>query len=359
MSQDKFNTARNNENNLNTRGGVSYATDVHLSQDICTKLKPWGVLLDPSISLSGDLLYRAPANIIGGCQLYFAQIDAYTAIGHDSAIRSSSIGRYCSIAHKVEIGLAPADTACLSTSVALVSNSPFASLLNGDDEVAGAASGSREADGADGDAVDAAKANATTANNTANADSALLAALGRGESPTGFKRLSHAVRKQGDFYSRATIGHDVWIGTFVRIPKNVTIGTGAVIGAGSVITHDVPPYAVVAGSGGGTDSHGIIRRYRFSDEVIADLLASKWWEYDLPKVMQQWQQEGRKLPLNNVQDFLALLRNEDVSSWPRIASSWVHLHPISSAQVQLRQEAPDYKLEGPIPQKILRDPAWI
>ena len=51
-----------------------------------------------------------------------------------------------------------------------------------------------------------------------------------------------------------TLGHDVWVGGHCLFPKDVTIGHGAVIGAGSIITHDVPPYAIVAGAGGGTNS---------------------------------------------------------------------------------------------------------
>lgn len=48
---------------------------------------------------------------------------------------------------------------------------------------------------------------------------------------------------------RLTVGHDVWIGADVTITRGCTrIGNGAVIGAGSVVTHDVPPYAVVAGN---------------------------------------------------------------------------------------------------------------
>lgn len=46
-----------------------------------------------------------------------------------------------------------------------------------------------------------------------------------------------------------TIGHDVWIGADVTITCGCTcIGNGAVIGAGSIVTHDVPPYTVVAGN---------------------------------------------------------------------------------------------------------------
>lgn len=48
-------------------------------------------------------------------------------------------------------------------------------------------------------------------------------------------------------YEKVTVGNDVWIGTRAMIMGGVTIGDGAVIGAGAVVTKDVPPYAVVGG----------------------------------------------------------------------------------------------------------------
>lgn len=70
-----------------------------------------------------------------------------------------------------------------------------------------------------------------------------------------------------------TIGHGVWIGhnAIILLPAE-TIGHGAVIAAGSVVCANVPPYAIVSGF------PARVTGYRFSKEVIAQLLTSKWWE---------------------------------------------------------------------------------
>ena len=69
------------------------------------------------------------------------------------------------------------------------------------------------------------------------------------------------------------IGNDVWIGYEAVIMQGVTIGDGAIIGTRAVVTKDVPPYSIV----GGVPAKPI--RKRFSDEVIAQLLEIKWWEW--------------------------------------------------------------------------------
>jgi len=57
------------------------------------------------------------------------------------------------------------------------------------------------------------------------------------------------IRLQGHLPVRAvTIGNDVWIGTRVVILPGITIGDGAVVGAGSIVTRDVPPLTIVAGN---------------------------------------------------------------------------------------------------------------
>ena len=78
-----------------------------------------------------------------------------------------------------------------------------------------------------------------------------------------------------EHYQRTTvhIGHDVWIGQYARLRPGISIGTGAVVAAGAVVTRDVAPYAIV----GGVPARLI--RQRFSDELCADLLASRWWQH--------------------------------------------------------------------------------
>lgn len=61
------------------------------------------------------------------------------------------------------------------------------------------------------------------------------------------------------------IGSDVWIGAYSIIRSNLTIGDGAVIGAGSIITKDVEPYTVVVGN-------NRVLRQRFSDNIVESLL---------------------------------------------------------------------------------------
>lgn len=69
------------------------------------------------------------------------------------------------------------------------------------------------------------------------------------------------------------IGNDVWIGSNTVLFSDITIGDGAVIGAYSIITKDIPPYSVAVGQS------RIIRK-RFSDEDIEFLLKLKWWDFE-------------------------------------------------------------------------------
>lgn len=76
------------------------------------------------------------------------------------------------------------------------------------------------------------------------------------------------------------IGNDVWIGFGSTILSGVTIGDGAAVGACSVVTRDVPPYAIAAGN------PARVFRYRFDEETIRKLLQIKWWDWPDEKVKE-------------------------------------------------------------------------
>ncbi|PMO38807.1 hexapeptide transferase [Vibrio sp. 10N.222.52.B12] len=75
------------------------------------------------------------------------------------------------------------------------------------------------------------------------------------------------------------VGNDVWIGSEAMIMPGVKIGDGAVIGARSVVTKDVPPYSIVVG-------HNHIVRQRFDDECVAMLSEIKWWDWPINHIKQ-------------------------------------------------------------------------
>lgn len=81
-------------------------------------------------------------------------------------------------------------------------------------------------------------------------------------------------------HNQIIIGNDVWIGADVIITGGVYIGNGAIIEPGTVVTENVPPYAVVAGS------PMCISRYRFNGEVIATLQRIKWWNWNEAKIRE-------------------------------------------------------------------------
>ena len=73
--------------------------------------------------------------------------------------------------------------------------------------------------------------------------------------------------------AKVSIGNDVWIGHGAILMPGIAIGHGAVIGAGAVVTRDVAPYAVVAGSPARK------LRDRFSREIAERLIALAWWDW--------------------------------------------------------------------------------
>lgn len=87
------------------------------------------------------------------------------------------------------------------------------------------------------------------------------------------KSISHIANVR-----KINIGHDVWIGANVILLPGVTIGHGAIIAAGAVVSKDVAPYAIV----GGIPAKLI--KYRFKDPIIDGLIKSEWWHWNDEKI---------------------------------------------------------------------------
>lgn len=83
------------------------------------------------------------------------------------------------------------------------------------------------------------------------------------------------VKKETISRTVCVIEDDVWLGhNSIVLPSVKRIGRGAVVGAGAVVTKDVPKYAVVVGN------PAAVIKYRFSPEIIEAIERSKWWEID-------------------------------------------------------------------------------
>lgn len=95
-----------------------------------------------------------------------------------------------------------------------------------------------------------------------------------------------------DGFKKTVIENDVWIGANTLIKSGVKIGNGAIVGMGSVVTKDIPPYEIWAGN-----PAKYIRR-RFSNEISEKLLEIKWWEYSEEKLSE----ESNKF--NNIELFI-------------------------------------------------------
>ncbi len=80
-------------------------------------------------------------------------------------------------------------------------------------------------------------------------------------------------------FTKLQIGDDVWIGQNALIlPGCSFIGTGSIIGAGSVVNKDIPPYSIVTGN----PARVVMKK--FSDAKTEELLASKWWEKSIEEL---------------------------------------------------------------------------
>ncbi len=113
--------------------------------------------------------------------------------------------------------------------------------------------------------------------------------IGATDHPLDTASLHHFLYRSSDYWDdidhdaawfekrrarRASVGHDTWLGHAAMIKPEVNIGTGAVVGAGAVVTKDVAPYTIVVGN-----PARVIRR-RHPVEIAERLMALAWWDWD-------------------------------------------------------------------------------
>jgi acetyltransferase-like isoleucine patch superfamily enzyme len=185
------------------------------------EIKSLGLNLD-LLNVQRELMVSSPVSLQNCVVKGKCKVGAFTYFGKSCEIRDSDIGNYCSISAEVIINPMQHPLNYLSTH----------SFVFGD-----------------------------------NGGFRNVESFGRVKTQPVYK----VARK------RVEIGHDVWIGRRVIIMGGVNIGNGAVIAANSVVTKDVPPYAVV----GGVPSRVI--KYRFEEDMIDVVVRSNWFNYVMDK----------------------------------------------------------------------------
>lgn len=85
-------------------------------------------------------------------------------------------------------------------------------------------------------------------------------------------------------YLSTKIGSDVWIGVNVIVKAGVTIGDGCFIGAGSIVTKDIPPYSVAAGN------PCRVLRHRFPPDVVERIQRLRWFDFDWRDQQIDWRE---------------------------------------------------------------------
>jgi len=88
-----------------------------------------------------------------------------------------------------------------------------------------------------------------------------------------------------------SIGHDVWIASRATIMAGVRVGTGAVIGAGAVVTKDIPAFGIAVGV------PAEVKKYRHPESTRQRILASRWWELEPDEL---WEACSGGAPSNDV-----------------------------------------------------------
>lgn len=171
-----------------------------------------GVQFEPLAYAMSNCEFEAPCRINGRSKLVNVKMGRHSYCGEGCFFAYSEIGRFCSIGNEVIIGTWLHPTQLVSTFPGFYHSSKYTINLHRNDEI--------------------------------------------------------------KTFAETTIGNDVWIGHRAIVLGGITIGDGAIIGAGAVVTKDVEAYAIVAGV-----PARMIRK-RFQKHIVDRLLELRWWNYD-------------------------------------------------------------------------------
>jgi acetyltransferase-like isoleucine patch superfamily enzyme len=137
-------------------------------------------------------------------------------------------------------------------------------------------------------------------------------------------RRAHRVLMQGRhkpeppanaFRPVPVIQHDVWIGQHVQLARDITLGTGSVIAAGSIVTKNVAPYMIIGGN------PARVIRPRFDSDVARQLLETRWWDYH-PDIVWRF---GYNNPVSFCDQFRRARDTGEIQPYPFRRYNWKDL----------------------------------
>jgi len=200
-----------------------------------------GIALGKNVVMTFKTEFEGRNKIYSQTNISNSYIGYGTYINSDSSLTKTSIGKFCSIASNVKVGLGR------HPSKKFVSTHPAFFSIQGQ---------------------------------------------------AGFQFTNKQLFKEFEYISQekkyvVKIGNDVWIGYGVTIIDGVSIGNGAIIGAGSVVTKDVEPYSINVG----VPSKKI--GYRFDEQDIELLEDFQWWDKKLEWIKQNYKS------FQNIKEFKA------------------------------------------------------